>query len=89
MLGPSGERGELIVVQQVAVATDHGSRRTMPTGDVGSPINGRSLETWEEAVTGGWTVHPLHGGLWEVSGADKERERGAQFCSQTTAQSTT
>ena len=89
MLGPSEERGELIVVGLVVMATDHGGLRTMPTGDVGSPIDGRSSETREEAVTGGWTVRPLHGGPREVGGADEERERGARFCSQTATQSTT
>ena len=32
-----GERGESIVAGQVAMATDHASRRTMPTGGVGVP----------------------------------------------------
>ena len=87
--GPRGERGELIVVGQVAMVTYHGGRRTMPTGDAGSPIGGRSLVTQEEAVTGPWTVRPLHGPPRDAGGADKERERGARFYSQTTAQSTT
>ena len=43
------------------MVTYHGGRRTMPTGDAGSPIGGRSSETQEEAVTGPWTVRPLHG----------------------------
>ena len=71
------------------MATDHGGRRTMPTGDVGSPIGGRSSETREEAVTGAWTVRPLHRAPRDVGGADKRRERGARFYSQTVAQSTT
>ena len=86
------------------MATDHGGRRTMPTGDAGSPIGsdafgplgergelivGRSSETQEEAVTGAWTVRPLHRAPRDVGGADKGRERGARFYSQTAAQSTT
>ena len=39
----------------VAMATDHGGWPTMPTGDAGSLIRGRSSETQEEAVTGAWT----------------------------------
>ena len=74
---------------QVAMATDHGGRRTMPTGDAGSPIGGQSSETREEAVTGAWTVRPLHRAPGDFGGADKERERGARFYSQTVAQSTT
>ena len=50
--GPRGERGELIVMGQVAMATDHGGQRTMPTGDVGFPFGGRALEMREEAMTG-------------------------------------
>ena len=73
---------------QVAMVTYHGGRRTMPTGDAGSPIGGRSSETQEEAVTGPWTVRPLHGPPQDASGADEERERGARFYSQTAAQST-
>ena len=73
---------------QVAMVTYHGGRRTMPTGDAGSPIGGRSSETQEEAVTGPWTVRPLHGPLRDAGGADEERERGARFYSQTAAQST-
>ena len=87
-LDPRGERGELIVVGQVAMVTYHGGRRTMPTGDAGSPIGGRSSETQEEAVTGPWTVRPLHRPPWDAGGADKEREWGARFYSQIAAQST-
>ena len=61
----------------------------MPTGDAGSPICGLSSETREEAMTGAWTVRPSHRAPWDVGGADKERERGARFSSQTAAQSTT
>ena len=60
----------------------------MPTSDAGSPIDGKSSETREEAVMGAWTVRPLHGVPHEVGGANKERERGARFCNQTEAQST-
>ena len=73
---------------QVAMVTYHGGRGTMPTGDAGSPIGGRSSETLEEAVNGPWTVRPLHGAPWDAGGADKERERGARLYSQTAAQST-
>ena len=61
----------------------------MPTGDAGSPICGRLSETQEEAVTGAWTVRPLHRAPRDVDGADKERELGAQFYNQTAAHSTT
>ena len=50
--GPRRERGELIVIGQVAMATDHGSRPTMLTGDTGSQIDGRSSKMQQEAVTG-------------------------------------
>ena len=88
MLGPYGERGELIIVGQVPMATDHGGRRSMPTSDAGSPIDRQSLETWEEAVTGAWTACPLHGVQQEVSRVNKEREQGARLCNHTVAQST-
>ena len=74
---------------QVAMATHHGGRPTMPTGDIGSPIGRRSSETREEAMTGAWTVRPLHRAPRDVGGADKEREWGARFYRQTAAQSTT
>ena len=74
---------------QVAMATDHGGWPTMPTGDTGSPIGGRSSETREEAVMGAWTIRPLHRAPRDVGRADKERELGARFYSQTAAQSTT
>ena len=79
----------MIVRGQVVMATDLGGRRTMPTGDAGSPIGGRSSEMQEEAVTGAWTVRPLHRAPRDVGRADKGRERGARFYSQTAAQSTT
>ena len=87
-LGTPRERGELILVGQVAMATDHGGRRTMPTDDAGSLTGGRSSETREEVLTGAWTVRLLHGALREVDGTDEEREWGARFCSQTTGQTT-
>ena len=71
------------------MATDLGGWRTIPTGDARSPISGRSSETQEEAVTGARTVHPLHRAPQDVGGANKGRERGARFYSQTAAQSTT
>ena len=73
----------------MVMATDHGGWRTMPTADAGSAIDGRSSETQEEAVTGACTVRPLHRAPRDVGGADKGRERGARFYSQTAAQSTT
>ena len=73
---------------QLAMATDHGSRPTMPTGDAGSPICRRSSETREEAVTGAWTVRPLHRAPQNVGRDDKESELGPRFYSQTAAQST-
>ena len=87
-LDPHGECGELIVVGQVAMVTYHGGCRTMPTGDAGSPIAGRSSETQEEAMTGLWTVCLLHGPPRDASGADEERERDARFYNQTAAQNT-
>ena len=74
---------------QVAMATDHDGQPTMPTGDTRSPIDGQSSQTREEAVTGAWTVHPLHRAPWDVGRANKERKRGARFYSQTAAQSAT
>ena len=73
---------------QVAMTTDHGGWPTMPTSDAGSPIRRRSSETREEAVTGAWTVRPLHRAQGDARRADKERELGARFYSQTAAQST-
>ena len=70
------------------MVTYHGGGRTMPTADGGSPIGGQSSETQEEAVMGPWTVRPLHGPPRDAGGADEERERGAQFYSETAAQST-
>ena len=74
---------------QVAMVIDHGGQQTMRTCDAGSPIGRRSSEMREEAVTGAWRVRPLHKALWDVNGANKERERGAHFYNQTAAQSTT
>ena len=71
------------------MATDHGGRPTMLTGDVGSPISGQLSKMQEEAVTGPWTVRPLHRAPRDVGGADKGRERGARFYSQNVAQSAT
>ena len=71
---------------QVAMATDHGGRPTMPACDAGSPIGGRSSKTREEAVTGPWTIRPLHRAPRDVGGANKKREWGVRFYSQTAAQ---
>ena len=51
---------------QVAMATDHGGRPTMPTGDAGSPISGRSSETREECGNSGsgpWGCHRIWLGI--------------------------
>ena len=61
---------------QVVMATDHGGRRTMPTGDVGSPISGRPSGTREEAATGACTVHPLHRAPPGVGEASEGRTNG-------------
>ena len=87
-LGPPGERGELIVVGQVAMATDHGGQRTKPTGDAGCPIRGRLLEAREEAPTGAWTVRPLHGAPPGVGKASEGRTDGEQMSNLTAVQST-
>ena len=88
VLSPLGERGELIVVGQVAMATDHGGRRTMPTGNAGSPIGGWPSGTREEVATGAWAVRPLHRAPPGVGEASKGRANGAQMSSLTTVQST-
>ena len=41
LLVPLGRHGELIVAGQVAMVTNRDGRRTMLTGGVGSPIDGR------------------------------------------------
>ena len=61
---------------QVAMATDHGGRRTMPTGDAGSPISGQSSETREEAMTGAWTVQPVARGAVGGQTEATKRENG-------------
>ena len=65
------------MVGQVAMATDHGGRRTMPTGDAGSPINGRSSETREEAVTGVLDGPPVARG---AVGGRRSRRRERTGC---------
>ena len=70
--------GELIVVGQVAMDTDLGGRRTMPTDGVGSPIGGWLLRTQMEAVTGPWTVRPLHEAQKEVGDVNETVEKGAR-----------
>ena len=73
---------------QVSMVTNHGGRRTMPTGDTGFPISGQSSEMQEEAMTGPWTVRPLHRAPGDAGGAEEEREGGARFYSQIVAKST-
>ena len=50
LCGLLGERGELIVAGQVAMATDRSGRRTIPTGTAGSLIGCRDCE-WRQ----GWS----------------------------------
>ena len=69
------------------MATDHGGRRTMPTGDAGCPIGGRSSEMREEAATGAWMFRPLHGAPPGVSEASEGRTDGVQMSSLTAVQS--
>lgn len=64
------ERGELIAMGQVAMATDNGGRSTMLTGGIGSLIGRLPSGTREDVVTGVWTVCTLHGALREVGGVD-------------------
>ena len=62
---------------QVAMAIDHGGQPTMPTGDAGSPIGGRSSETREEAVTGGVDGPPVAQG---ATGCWQSRQRERTGC---------
>ena len=80
-LGPPGEGGELIVVGQVAMATDHGGRRTMGTGGTGSPIGERQSETREEVEMETWTVRLLYGAPPGVAKASEGGETGALLSS--------
>ena len=86
---PSGERGELITMGQMAMVIDHGGRQTMTTGGVGSSIGGWPLGTREEGTMETWTVRPLYWALAGVSGASEAGIDGAPFSCQTAAQSTT
>ena len=68
------------------MATGHDSRRTMPTGGVGSPIGGRPLGTRLEDATGAWAVCPLHRASLGVDQASEGRTDGVQMSSLTTIQ---
>ena len=87
-LNPPGGRGELIAVGQMAMAIDHGGRRTMPTGGVGSSIGGWPSRTREEATMGAWMVRPLYRAPLGVGGASEAEKDGALFSCQTAAQNT-
>ena len=84
----SGDRGELIAVGEMAMAIDHGGRRTMPTGGAGSSIDGWPSGTAEEAAMETWTVRPLYRAPPRVGGASEAGKDGAPFSCQTAAQST-
>ena len=72
---------ELIVVGQVAMDTNLGGRRTMPTDGVGSPIGGRLLRTQMEAMTGPWKVRPFHEAPKEVGDVNETLAKGARvYC---------
>ena len=85
---PSGERGELIAVGQMAMAIDHGGRQAMPTGGTGSSIGGWPSGTQKEATMGAWTVHPLYREPPGIGGAREAGKDGAPFSCQTAAEST-
>ena len=87
-LYPPGGRGELIAVGQMAMAIDHGGRRTMPTCGAGSSIGGWLSGTREEATMGAWTVRPLYRAPPGVGGASEGGKDGTPFSCQTAAQST-
>ena len=86
-LGPLGGRGELTVVGQMAMAIDHGGRRAMLTGGVGSPIGGW-LSVTQEAATESWAVHLLYQAPLGVGGVSKAEKDCAPFSYQIAAQST-
>ena len=46
-LGVFGTGAELSVVGQVAMATDHGGRPSVPTGTAGQPLGGRTCRAGE------------------------------------------
>lgn len=87
-LAPLGERGELIVVGQMAMATEHGGQQTMPTGGMGTLNGRRPLGSQEEVAMGAWTVCSLQGLRQRVSKADVGKEKGARLFCQTAAQNT-
>ena len=87
-LNPPGGRGELIVVGQMAMAIDHGGRRTRPTGGAVSSIGGWPSGMREEAMMGAWTVRPLYRAPPGVGGASGAEKDGAPFSCQIAAQST-
>ena len=87
-LAPLGERGELIVVGQVAMATEHGGQQTMPTGGMGTLNGTRLLRSQEEVAMEPWTVCPLQGVRQRVSKADVGKEKGARLFCRTTTQNT-
>ena len=86
---PPREHGELITVGQVPMATDHGDRRTMPTGGEGFLIGGRQSGTQKETMMETWTVHPLNGMLLGVGKASEGEQTGERLSNLTVAQSTT
>ena len=77
----------MIVVGQVAMATNHGGQQTMLTGDAGSLIGGRPSGAQEEAVTGTWTACLLHGAPLGVGKANEGRTNGVQMSNLTAVQS--
>ena len=86
-LGPLGGRGKLTVVGQMVMAIDHGGRRAMLTGGVGSQIGGW-LSVTREAATETWAVHPLYQAPLGVGGMSEAGKDGAPFSYQIAAQST-
>ena len=73
---------------QMAMAIDHGGRQTMPTGGVGSSIDGRLSGTQEEETMGAWTIRLLYWAPLGVGGMSEPEKDGAPFSCETTAQST-
>ena len=63
LVAPAVKRGESIVAEQVAMASDCGGRQTMWTGDAGSPIGGLLSGMQEETETGAWAVRPFLRGV--------------------------
>ena len=75
--GPPRERGELIAVGLVAMATKHGGRQAMLTDGEGFPIGGWSSGMQEEPAMETWTVRPLYQTPLEVGEAS---EGGWRWC---------